>query len=67
VPAKLENRGAIIEQLCNAKVYTVEKITLQWAVKVPNREDVVGRADSGRVKITHIVIACRFKETSEYN
>lgn len=52
MPPKLENRGAIIEQLCNAKVYTVEKITLQWVVKVPNGEDVIGRADSGRVKIT---------------
>jgi hypothetical protein len=49
---KLENRGAIIEQLCNAKVYTVEKITIQWAVKVPVRGDIIGRADSGRVKIT---------------
>jgi hypothetical protein len=52
VPPKLENRGAIIEQLCHAKVYVVGKITLQWAVTVPNREDVVGRAESGRVKIT---------------
>jgi hypothetical protein len=52
VPPKLENRGAIIEQLCNAKVYTVEKITLQWVVKILNGEDVIGRADSGRVKIT---------------
>lgn len=52
LPPKLENRGAIIEQLCNAKVYTVEKITLKWAVKVPNGEDIIGRADSGRVKIT---------------
>jgi hypothetical protein len=49
---KLENRGAIIEQLCNAKVYTVEKITIQWAVKVPVKGDIIGRADSGRVKIT---------------
>jgi hypothetical protein len=52
MPPKFENRGAIIEQLCNAKVYIVEKITLQWAVKIPNGEDVIGRADSGRVKIT---------------
>jgi hypothetical protein len=52
LPPKLENRRAIIEQLCNSKVYTVEKITLQWAVKIPNGEDVIGRADSGRVKIS---------------
>lgn len=54
LPPKLKNRKVIIEQLCNAKVYTVRRITLKWTVKVPGRGDVVGRADSGRVKISAI-------------
>lgn len=52
MPSKFTNRKAIIEQLCNSKVYTVKKITLRWTIKIRGREDVEGRADSGRVKIT---------------
>ena len=54
LPPKLANRKVIIEQLCNAKVYTVRGITLKWTVKVPGKGDVEGRADSGRVKISAI-------------
>jgi hypothetical protein len=54
LPPRLSNRRVIIEQLCNSKVFTVRRITLQWAVKVPGRGDVIGRADSGRVKITPV-------------
>lgn len=52
MPPKLANRKLIIEQLCNPKVYIVKKITLRWTVKVRGKGDVVGRVDSGRVKIT---------------
>jgi hypothetical protein len=52
---KLEKRNDIIEQLCNTKVYTVRKITLRWAVKMPHSgAEVIGRADSGRVKVTGV-------------
>jgi hypothetical protein len=54
LPPKLKDRKIIIEQLCNAKVYTARRITLKWTVKVPGRGDVEGRADSGRVKISAI-------------
>jgi hypothetical protein len=54
MPPKVSNKKAIIEQLCNSKVYTVRKITLKWTVKVRGRGEVVGRVDSGRVKITVI-------------
>jgi hypothetical protein len=51
----LEKRDDIIEQLCNAKVYTVQKITLRWVVKMPHTGvEVIGRADSGRVKVTGV-------------
>ncbi|CZR50455.1 uncharacterized protein PAC_00327 [Phialocephala subalpina] len=53
MPPMLANRKAIIEQLCNSKVYTVKKITLKWTVKVRDRGDVEGRADSGDSDISH--------------
>ncbi|CZR62635.1 uncharacterized protein PAC_12532 [Phialocephala subalpina] len=53
LPSELANRAQIIGQLCNAKVYTAEKVSIQWTLKTPDGSlEVVGRADSGRVKIT---------------
>ena len=45
-------RTEIIAQLCNLTVYTSEEVKVRWLVKMKNGE-VLGRADSGRVKITH--------------
>jgi hypothetical protein len=42
----------IITQLCNLIVYTSEDVVIHWSVKTRNGE-VLGRADSGRVKITN--------------
>jgi hypothetical protein len=53
--SELANRKEVIHQLCNAKVYTAEKVSVQWTLKTLDSSlEVVGRVDSGRVKVTAV-------------
>jgi hypothetical protein len=52
IPTSLVNRAEIIEQLCKAKVYTAERVSISWTLKTHDGSlEVVGRADSGRVRV----------------
>jgi hypothetical protein len=45
----------VMEQLYKVEVYSVQKVTMEWIVKLENKNvEIVGRADSGRVKLTEV-------------
>jgi hypothetical protein len=55
LPVDLSNRTTVIEQLRNVEVSSAEKVTVEWTLKTGgNDSTIVGRADSGRVKL-HLV------------
>jgi hypothetical protein len=60
LPQNLSNRTTVMEQLRNVEVYSAEKVTVEWMLKMGDEDStVVGRADSGRVKLTPIGDALR--------
>lgn len=49
----MPNHAAVMEQLYNVEVYSAQEITLEWVVEPDaSKPLIVGRADSGRVKLT---------------
>jgi hypothetical protein len=43
----------VIAQVCNVEVYSAEEVIVEWVIGTGEKNDqTIGRADSGRVKLT---------------